>query len=458
MSFTTTIFLIGFLPWIILLSFLLKKWNNSRYIILFVANSIFYIWGGIGGFIFVCVFSIMVWAFALIITKTNSKFVFVISICLTIIPLVLVKYSEFFITSINRLFKWEIITPELFVPIGVSFFTFEAISLLSDIYKGKVLEKINIIKTFLYITFFPTVTSGPIIRYANFSDGLKKSIDTSHYSEAIERIAIGLCKKVLIADKIAPLSEYYFNGLAKGNSFSTVGLWMGSVAYTLQLYFDFSGYSDMAIGIGNLLGFNIPENFNKPYRARSISEFWRRWHITLGQWFRDYIYIPLGGNRCSVPKHIANLLVVWLLTGLWHGANWSFVVWGVGYFALMIIEKYVPILKKIGSSWIGTLYTLFFVNLLWIPFRASNLMVAKDYLLGMVGIGSTGNIEDIVFEFIPYMILAILLCLPFEKLIKRYAAQSWFRLVKGIVVIILTFIAVCSVINSAYRPYIYGTF
>lgn len=175
---------------------------------------------------------------------------------------------------------------------------------------------------------------------------------------------IGLCKKVLIADKIAVLADYYFDGIAKGNTYSVWGLWIGSAAYTLQLYFDFSGYSDMAIGIGGLLGFKIPENFNKPYQSGSIREFWRRWHISLCTWFRDYVYIPLGGNRCSVIKHVRNMLIVWLLTGIWHGANWNFVIWGLGYFILLIAENYIAPLKNIGKHWYGHIYSLFFVNLL----------------------------------------------------------------------------------------------
>lgn len=458
MTFTSNIFLIGLLPWFILLVYLTRKRKHLKEILLILANSIFYIWGGVGSFLYAGCFVICVWLFCKIIKCYKNKYIFFMLIIMTLIPLLKVKYTGFIIENVNFLLGYTISYGSIFVPIGISFFTFEAISLLSDVYTGKIEYEVSLCETYLYLTFFVTVVSGPIIRFHDFKRGLQNSVNIYLYNSYIERIAIGLCKKVLIADKVAILADYYFDGVATGGIYSSGGLWIGSIAYTLQLYFDFSGYTDMAIGIGGLLGFDICENFNKPYCASSIGDFWRRWHISLSSWFRDYIYIPLGGNRCSVCKHIGNLFVVWLLTGIWHGSEWTFVVWGLGYFILLVMEKYVLFLKKIGNSWIGHIYMLFCVNLLWIPFRAANLKVTQRYIAGMIGIGSSAGIEEKAVSFLPYLIVAIILCLPLEEWFTKYTQKAWFRVVKGIFSIVFVVIAICAVIDASYSPYIYGKF
>jgi len=384
MTFTSNIFLVGLLPWFVLFYYR-KNRKCSKKILIFLANSFFYIWGGIGAFIFICFFSAFVWMFLTIIYNSGNRVLFGIFLCVTSIPLLTVKYTVFLISNANIIWGCGLQIPEIIMPIGISFYTFEAISLLCDVYTGKIKDKISMGDVYLYLTFFATVISGPIIRFQDFIDGFDNDIDIGNCGAAIERIIMGLSKKVLIADKIAVLADYYFDGVALGNTYSCTGLWIGSITYTLQLYFDFSGYSDMAIGIGGLLGFKICENFDKPYYANSISDFWKRWHISLSRWFRDYVYIPSGGNRCSVPRHIRNLFIVWALTGMWHGADWSFVVWGLGYFMLIVIEKYVPIMKKAGLHWWGHIYSLFCINLLWIPFRAADLSVAGKYISGMFG-------------------------------------------------------------------------
>lgn len=458
MTFTTNIFLIGLLPWLVLASCLLRKVKKSKMILIILANSLFYVWGGIGIFAFLFFFSVFVKFFSIIIDKTKNKLLFGIIISTTLTPLILVKYLAFIISNVNSLFHLDIYSPNLVMPIGISFFTFEAISLLSDIYAERIDEKVSLISIYGYLSLFPTVTSGPIIRYQQFSRGFIGGIEYKNYNVQIERIVIGLCKKVLIADKIAVLADYYFDGVKAGNSYSCAGLWIGSIAYTLQLYFDFSGYSDMAIGMGTMLGFDMGENFNKPYQASSISQFWKRWHISLSQWFRDYVYIPLGGNRCKVSRHIFNMLIVWLLTGIWHGADWSFVIWGMGYFVLLIVEKYIPVMKKIETSWIGHFYTLFFVNLLWIPFRASSLRDASNYILGMIGIGSSSVIESNAIRFIPYLAVAVLLCFPLSKFFNRFEKKMWYGVIRGICILVLAGLAVCAVVNTSYAPYIYGNF
>ena len=457
-TFTSSIFLIGILPWFILSVCLVRKQKYAKTILLILMNSIFYIWGGIGAFLFVCCFAFFVWFFCKIMEKSQKKSLFAVFIVLTILPLVTVKYTGFVIGNLNSLFQGGLTYPNIIVPLGISFFTFEAVSLLSDVYSGKITGKVSFVEVYSYLTFFPTVTSGPIIRFGDFKKGFRGEIQIASYNSAMERILLGLGKKVIIADKIAILANYYFDGITAGKTFSCVGLWIGSVAYTLQLYFDFSGYSDMAIGIGQLLGFEIGENFQHPYRAKSISDFWRRWHISLSRWFRDYVYIPLGGNRCGFSRHIVNLFVVWLLTGIWHGSGWSFIMWGMGYFVLLTVEKYIPFMKEIGTKWYGRLYALFFINLLWVPFRADSISMAIKYLAGMFGFGSGGALESRAITFLPYLLVAVLLCFPMEKLLLKYEKNRLFSFGKGIFMILLAVLAVSAVISSSYTSYIYGNF
>ncbi len=457
MTFTMSFFLIGLLPWFIFLFNIIGKKEKIIRILLILANSLFYVWGGAGAFIFICGYSVVIWLFSSFLRTFKNKCILVISIICSVIPLLFVKYTDFIAENLNYLFNRELPSQTIVIPIGISFFTFEAVSLLADIYKNNVKEPPNLIDVYLYLTFFPTVTSGPIIRYKEFEEGLAHRFYAINYTDSIERIVIGLYKKVFIADKIAILADYYFDGIAAGNSYSCIGLWIGSIAYTLQLYFDFSGYSDMAIGIGRLLGFDLRENFNKPYQASSISNFWKRWHISLTQWFRDYIYIPLGGNRCAIPRHIFNMLVVWLLTGIWHGADWTFIIWGLGYFILLLIEKYIPVMKKMENNAIGHFYTLFFVNLLWVPFRAGNLNVAVRYVTGMFG-GGIGIIEDKAVAFIPFLVIAILLCFTWNGLFGKIEQKQWFIVIRRLVIVIMALLAICAVVNSAYAPYIYGNF
>lgn len=458
MTFTSNIFLIGLLPWFAILYRLLSNQKrDARKILLLLANTLFLVWGGIGSFLLICCFSLLVWALGTAISKTRQKWMLAVALILAVLPLVVIKYSLFLIGIVNSALGCAFAAPSIAVPIGISFITFEAISLLVDTYKGKVDKNPNLLDTFMYLTFFPTVTSGPIIRYNEYKAGITRRDYACDYTAAVERIVIGLCKKVLIADKLSIIADHYFDGIGVGIRYSTPGLWLGAIAFALQLYFDFSGYSDMAIGMGQLMGFDLRENFNKPYQAQSISDFWKRWHISLTQWFRDYVYIPLGGNRCPVPRHIVNMLVVWLVTGIWHGADWSFVLWGLAYFVLLTAEKYIPAIRKHVTGAFGHIYTLFFVVLLWVPFRASSLNAAARYLQGMFG-GGSGPVEEKAIRFIPLIALAGLLCFSWDRILKKYADRKTMAVLRGVVLIALAVLAICGAINSAYAPYIYGNF
>ncbi|SFO26506.1 alginate O-acetyltransferase complex protein AlgI [Pseudobutyrivibrio sp. UC1225] len=458
MTFSSGIFLIGILPWFVVLYRKVCANNTlSRRILFAVANSIFLIWGGLASYLMLLFYAVVIWCFSLLITKIKQNWIFSISLILAVTPLLFIKYTRFVIESLNSFIGSNFTTSKIIVPMGISFVTFEAVSLLVDLKQNKLEKRPSLIDTYLYLTFFPTVTSGPIIRFNEFEQGLNCSSYSFDIAEAVERIAIGLSKKILIADKISVLADYYFDGVASGRNYSVAGLWIGSIAYTLQLYFDFSGYSDMAIGMGQLLGFDIRENFNKPYQAQSISDFWKRWHKSLTQWFRDYVYIPLGGNRCSKARHITNMLIVWLLTGLWHGADWSFILWGIGYFILLVVEKNSESLRKFACGVKGHIYTLFFVNLLWVPFRASNLTTTFNYIRGMFG-GGSGMLENKAVRFLPLVIIAVILCFPWNQYLSRIAEKKWFVVLRGVTIILVVFLTICGAMNSSYTPYIYGNF
>ena len=458
MSFSSPIFLFGLLPWFVLAARMTENRIHLRRIILLVGNIVFYAWGGVGGLLFAVVYSVVVWLLSVVMKKRpDQKLLFCMSIILAILPLVFVKYVSFSVHNLNLFLNQNFNVPVVVIPIGISFFTFEAISLLVDLHTGIISSNPTFPDTFLYLTFLPTVSSGPITRYSIFEQGLHHA---SHgdFVPAAERIVLGLCKKVLIADKIAPLANYYFNGVAAEKSFSMMGLWIGSIAFSLQLYYDFSGYSDMAIGIGKLLGFELPENFDHPYIANSISEFWRRWHISLSRWFRDYIYIPMGGNRCSMRRHFLNLLTVWLLTGIWHGADWTFIIWGIGYFILLMIEKYLPVMKILCRKWYGHIYTLFCVSLLWVLFRAENVSAAEKYIAGMFRLSGEILPERYAVRFLPFLLVAVILCLPWNSYLSENLKKQWVQSGRRIMILLLSVLAICAVINSNYAPYIYGAF
>ena len=455
MSFTSGLFLIGILPFYMLFYVLIRKNIICRKLLLFLANAVFYFWGGVKAFLIMCAYVLLIWMTERILCVKKSKALFAVGIAVSLLPLLTYKYLSVLKSSGLSL---PLDIPELAAPLGISFFTFEAISLISDVYNGKITKRLSILEVFLYLSFFVTVTSGPILRYGDFNNDLAEQSKTVDRVKAIERIAVGLCKKMLIANKLSFLTDYYFNGIGNGEVYSCTGLWLASIAYSLQLYFDFSGYSDMAIGIGGILGFEIPENFNNPYHACSIQDFWRRWHITLSRWFRDYIYIPLGGNRCSKGRSILNLFIVWLLTGIWHGADWTFILWGLGYFVLLLLEKNIPFIKNMSGKWYGYLYTLFMVNFLWIPFRASDMHEFTSFISQMFRFFGGIPMEEIALNYLPFVIFVAALCLPLKKWIAKYESKAAVRWGKAVLLSVAACLALCAVINSSYAPYIYGKF
>ncbi|MDL2264208.1 hypothetical protein LJC31_06100, partial [Synergistaceae bacterium OttesenSCG-928-I11] len=340
--------------------------------------------------------------------------------------------------------------------------TFQALSYVIDVYRGHGNVQKKPFNVGLYISFFPQLIAGPIVRYETIAEQINERKETMiDFGEGCTRFIKGLSKKVLIADNVALLADSCFGLLSSGEAIPTFDAWLGIIAYTLQIYFDFSGYSDMAIGLGLMFGFRFKENFNTPYLATSITDFWRRWHISLGSWFRDYLYIPLGGNRVtSRSKHIFNLFIVWFLTGLWHGANWTFVIWGLMFFCLLVFEKYTSFTKKQYFQQISHIYTMFFVMMGWVIFRSDSLASARDYLIclftfqhGLMG----ANTFLIIRQYFVFIALG-LFCIYYSSLHFTPKNQRRFSLIYIFGFIFAFLLSVFSVANSTYSPFIYFNF
>lgn len=392
MAFSSMAFLFGFLPAAVLCYFLIpSRWRAGRNGALLLFSLVFYAWGGLRLLPALLWSCLVTWAGGLLLTtgRRRRRTVFWAAAALNLLPLVCFKYTAFFLENLNAL-GLELAVPELLLPAGISFFTFQALSYLADVYRGTILPEGDFPRLALYMAFFPQLLQGPIVRYGDFGPLLvDRRESVPEISAGTVRFCFGLAKKVLLADALGNAANAAFSA---GDRL-TVGLaWLGSIAYTLQLYFDFSGYTDMALGLGGVFGLPLPENFDYPYIARSATEFWRRWHIALSRWFRDYVYIPLGGNRCSRGRHLWNLLAVWLLTGLWHGAAWTFAAWGLYYAALLIGEKYLwgGALERLPAP-LRHAYALVLINFGWVLFRAGSLGQAGEMIAAMLGAAPGGG-------------------------------------------------------------------
>jgi alginate O-acetyltransferase complex protein AlgI len=475
MLFSSLIFLYLFLPATLLLTFLLPA--KARNFVLLIASLVFYSWGWVS-YALLMLFSIIFnYFFALWISalskNSTRKAVLIACITVNIGMLVVMKYSGFLLVNLNSLlhlahFKPLSMTPVL-LPAGISFFTFHAISYVVDIYRKECEVQKNPVRLALYISFFPQLIAGPIIRYHDIAAQLKeRKISLDDFTAGAERFILGLAKKVLLSNVFAlPANEIFKTDLTHLNAPLA---WFGALCYSLHIYCDFSGYSDMALGLGRMFGFHFPENFNFPYLARSVKDFWRRWHISLSTWFRDYLYVPLGGNRKGKIRTYINLLLVFFLTGLWHGANWTFVIWGFIHGFFLILEllflgkrlEQLPILNHV--------YTLFVVVNAWVFFNAPDLHYALHYLKIMYGIQPGGNVlKDLQFylnpEFIITFLIAVLgaagvfswLGTKTEQLFEHRTALIW----TGIRYTALLFtLTVCSIylLSDSYNPFIYFRF
>ncbi len=471
MVFSSQIFIFIFLPLTLIIYYTLGNIlsnNIFKNCISLFASLIFYSWGGIKYLPVLCSSIFINYIFGLIIDKLKDKkrfknFFLLIGIILNLVLLFYYKYYDFAIGNINRISNASFQFKEIALPIGISFFTFQGMSYIIDIYRKDAKVNKNIISVALYISFFPQLIAGPIVKYKDIDNQIRKRKETMEYfSYGIERFVIGLSKKVIIADTIAGIADTIF-------SLSNVGIdqptaWLGAICYTFQIYFDFSGYSDMAIGLGYLFGFKFMENFNYPYISKSITEFWRRWHISLSTWFKEYLYIPLGGNRKG--NTYLNLFIVFLVTGLWHGASWNFIAWGIWNGIFIIIEKIINKKRwyiKI-PCFIKTTITMFIVILGWVLFRANGLMDAINYLSIMFGINKATTVTYQFSYFVNkklvfWMIISIIGSTPISgNMLRLYKNKKKFEMLKTIFIGILLIISIIFIVNSTYSPFIYFQF
>ena len=469
MLFSSTTFIFIFLTLLLILYFPIKN-IKYRNIILLIFSLIFYSWGE-PKYIFLMLITVLIaYIFGLLIDKyrfekRKSKLFLIISIVLILLNLFIFKYLDFSIGIFNSIFKTNIGLSKLVLPIGISFYTFQILSYVIDLYWGKVGVQKNYFRLLLYVSFFPQLIAGPIVRYETVEKEISDRKTTlDGFINGFKRFIWGLAKKVIIANNVAIFCDYIYNNYS---SYGSNILWVAAICYTLQIYFDFSGYSDMAIGLGKMFGFNFLENFNYPYIATSITDFWRRWHISLSSFFRDYVYIPLGGNRVSKIKFIRNIFIVWLLTGIWHGASYNFILWGLYYAILLLIEKmvtgrYIEKLPKV----LKILYSLFFITLGWVIFRVENindliLVIKKMFSFNNTSFVTLFNNNAMLISTIPYIILGIFLSLPIDKWFKEKVDKSnsvILTLIEDLILGVLFGISIMFLVSNSYNPFIYFRF
>ena len=468
MVFSSMIFLCVFLPVVLIVYYVLPKQLRNLWLLL--ASLFFYAWGE-PRYILIMLFStvfdycngrIIAYATEKGRHDTLGRVALVVSVVGNLGILCFFKYTDFALETLNRLAGTQFGLLQLTLPIGISFYTFQTMSYTIDVYRGETPAQRNMISFGMYVCLFPQLIAGPIVRYKE----VQKEVDarTTTISCAVhglQRFLIGLAKKVLLANQIGALWDY-IKGLGSADM-STALAWLGALAFTFQIYFDFSGYSDMAIGLGEMFGFHFPENFDHPYESKSITEFWRRWHMTLGAWFREYLYIPLGGNRKGVVRQIFNLFIVWFLTGLWHGAGWNFILWGLYYFVLLILEKFVlrGVLERLPTI-MQHLYTLFFVVVGWVIFACDDMGLLGSYLKALFGIGVPAGNALALYEWdvmAPFLVILLIasttIPMRIGKQLTRGDQRSPLLMVYTVVLLALS---LAFLVSGSYNPFLYFRF
>ena len=478
MVFSSFVFLLVFLPLVLLLYYICP--GRVRNLLLLIASLIFYAWGE-PVYVLIMVFSIffdyvngrLIERFKNRNSPWKAKAALVIDLCGNLSILGFFKYADFFIGNLNTITGAGISLLHIALPIGISFYTFQTMSYTIDVYRGVVPAQHNILTFATYVTLFPQLIAGPIVQYKTVEKELtERKVTLRDFSEGAFRFSVGLAKKVLLANQIGSL----WDTISRLNQMSVATAWLGAVAYTFQIYFDFSGYSDMAIGLGRMFGFHFLENFNFPYMSKTITEFWRRWHISLSSWFREYVYIPLGGNRKGLARQLINIMIVWMLTGLWHGANWNFVLWGIYYGVLLMIEKLFLLkwLEKL-PDWVGHIYTLFLVVIGWTIFAQTNLQQLGAYLKTMFGIGQAVFVDSDFLYFAStnaVLLAALVICsidfcafrnrrLPEKERSTVYEAveksKGW-TIVKPVIMLVLLVVSFAFLVGDSYNPFLYFRF
>jgi alginate O-acetyltransferase complex protein AlgI len=479
MLFSSAIFLFLYLPFFLLIYYLLpRRWHNA---FLFGASLLFYAWGE-GPVVLVLLVSALINFMAgRLVENGHRRAGLLLSLMGSLSLLFYYKYTNFLVSSLHG-FAEALALPiadhltiaSIALPIGISFYTFQGISYTLDIYWGRIKANRSFLDYGTYVAMFPHQIAGPIVRYADIAPELAdRSVTVEKFGFGAERFIIGLAKKVLLANTFASLADTIFN--APASSYPTETAWLGIIAYSLQIYFDFSGYSDMAIGLGKMVGFDFKENFNYPYIAQSIQDFWRRWHISLSSWFRDYVYIPLGGNRGSKARTYRNLLIVFFVTGLWHGASWNFIIWGLYHGLFLLIER-AGLGKRLERTWspLAHVYTLFVVLIGWVFFRAEDLSAAMLYLQKMAGLAPVGRVAFPLSYFLnTELIVSLLVGFILATPIYHRFQTAWHRLLARMVVtpvrltlnavyvlglVSLFVMAVAYLAADTYNPFIYFRF
>jgi len=465
--FSSTVFLFLFLPF--LLAFYYNPFFKSRGFrngILLLASLFFYAWGE-PLFVFVMMASIAFnWGFGLLVARyantrrdTAKRIVLALSVIFNVGLLFVFKYLSFILRNVDYIFRTGY-NVDIALPIGISFFTFQLMSYVFDVHNKPEIAQRNPFNVALYVALFPQLIAGPIVRFGTIASEIRNRVETSQdFTDGMTRFVFGLGKKVLIANYVGYLADEIF---ALSAPMSAATAWIGAIAYTLQIYFDFSGYSDMAIGLGRMFGFHFEENFNYPYISKSITEFWRRWHISLSTWFRDYLYIPLGGNRKSKRRTIINLFVVWLLTGVWHGANWTFILWGLYYFVLLLVERTTNFAQKL--KWAGHIYALFLIMIGWVLFRAESVAAAGRYLGAMFGVGANELLDAAARLYLSQSAFIFCVGILFSMPVRAYCGEkitsnATVRDIAASLSLVLVFIlSILACIKNTYNPFIYFNF
>lgn len=458
MVFSSSVFLLMFLPIVLVVYYLLPA--KLRNLGLLLASLLFYAWGE-PVYILIMLFStVFDYSNGLLLEKFENnknvkKAVLSLSVIVNLGLLCFFKYTDFAINAINSISSLGLSTLGLALPIGISFYTFQTMSYTIDVYRGNVKAQHNIIAFGMYVSMFPQLIAGPIVKYADVENQLiTRELNVEQISNGIFRFVLGLAKKVLIANQVGAI----WSGISVQSNLPTLTAWVGAVAFMLQIYFDFSGYSDMAIGLGKMLGFELLENFDFPYESKSVTEFWRRWHISLGSWFREYLYIPLGGNRKGLPRQIVNLLIVWFITGLWHGAGWNFIIWGLYFFVALVTEKLV--LKKIIDklpSFISHIYTLLVVLFSWVIFACDDMAVLGEYIKALFGFNGFMNDMSIYYLTTNAVILIAGAVLS-TSLVKKQISKIKSFGIKATIITMIYIICILFVATDSYNPFLYFRF
>ena len=471
MLFCSLYFLFVFLPICLFIYYIVP--NRYKNIILLLFSILFYTWGEPKFILILLLINYICYILGLAINFFDSKkkykckkIMFILSISFILLVLIYFKYSQFFIENVNKIFSTNFIFKSIHMPIGISFFTFQIISYLVDLYRKKIKIQKSYLKFSLYILFFPQLIAGPVIQYSSIEKYLEnREIDLSKIALGIEKFIIGLGKKVIIANQLNIITTSIFNDISLCN-YSSIILLIGIVSYTFEIYFDFSGYSDMAIGLSKFFGFDLNENFNYPYISKSITDFWKRWHISLSNFFKEYVYIPLGGNQVGKIRWIINMFVVWILTGLWHGAAWNFIIWGIYYCILLVLEK--TCLRKIMNripNLIKFIITFILINIGWMIFRFNNLNDLMTVLFSVIT--NNGNVgflsfldknPNVIFA-LPHIVLALLFSTPYIKKLNNHFINNRVYIILKIVILIIIFIvAVSYIVSFNYNSFIYFEF